>query len=220
MLIKTEIITLKSTPFKEKSKILQVLTKDLGVISLIVNNLSQNNLNSISLCSPFTVSEVVLKKRNSDIYSLKDFNIQEANLILRKDFTTLNVASLMTKAILDSHFPQKKSFNLFILIKTYLKKIPINPDGIYLSFLLKLLNTEGLLNLKTNCHICKKEAEAITNGESHCIEHSCDYSFKFTQEDFKKLFVLCYAKEFSMLKDIEVSNELKQKVNYLFNDLI
>ncbi len=220
MFIKTEIITLKSTPFKDRSKIIQALTKDLGIISIIVNNLSQKNLNSISVCSSFTVSEVILKKRNSDIYSIEDFTILDENLHLRKDFTFLNLASHMLKAILNSHFPQKKAYNIYVLIKTYLKKIIINPKAIYLSFLLKLLYAEGLLNLKTNCSICKESAQSLSNGDSLCLNHSNDFSFKFSQDDFKKLFILCYAKTFSTLKDIDISNELKEKVVLLFNDLI
>jgi len=220
MLTKTEIITLKSTPFKDRSKILQVLTKDLGIISIIVHGLSQKNLNSISLCSPFTVSEVILKKRNSDIYSIEDFFILDENLHLRKDFKSLNISSYMTKAILNSHFPQKKTYKVYLLIKTYLKKIFINPDAIYLSFLLKLLNVEGLLNLKTTCSICKKESQFINNGDSLCLNHNSNFGFQFSKEDFKKLFVLCYAKSFAILKDIEISKDLKNKVSLLFNDLI
>lgn len=220
MITKTEIITLKSTPFKDRSKILQALTKDLGIISIIVNDLSQKNLNSVSLSSPFTVAEVILKKRNSDIYSIEDASILDENFHLRKDFNSLNLASFMSKAILDSHFPQKKAYNIYILIKSYLKKISINPDAIYISFLLKLLKCEGLLNLKTNCSICNEPAQAILSGDSLCLNHSSDYSFKFSEDDFKKLFILCYAKSFEMLKTIEISKELKDKVNLLFNDLI
>lgn len=220
MIIKTEIITLKSTPFKDRSKILQALTKDIGIISIIVNNLSHKNLNSISLCSQFTNAEVILKKRNSEIYSIEDASILEENLHLRKDFTSLNLASFMAKAILDSHFPQKNSYNIFVLIKTYLKKISMNPNAMYLSFLLKFLYTEGLLNLKTNCSICNEPAVSLLNGETLCIKHSNEYSLRFSEDDFKKIFILCYAKSFSMIKEIEVSKELKEKVVLVFNDLI
>lgn len=220
MLTKTEIITLKSTPFKENSRILQALTKDLGLISIIVNGLSQKNLNSISLCTSFTIAEVILKKRNSDIYLIEEANILEKNLHLRNDFTCLNLASFMTKAILDSHFQQKKTYNIYCLLKTYLKKISINPEAIYISFLLKLLHKEGFLNLKTQCSICKEEAQSLLNGDSICSKHSNCYAFEFSEDDFKKLFILCYAKSFAMLEKIEISKELKDKVTLLFNDLI
>jgi DNA repair protein RecO (recombination protein O) len=219
MLIKTEIITLKSTPFKDNSKILQVLTKNLGIISIIAKGFKKN-LNAITLCSPFTFFEAILKKRNSDIYSIEDVSIIDENFYLRKDFKYLNTASFIIKAVLNSHFPQKKAYNIYILLKIYLKKIFINPDAVYLSFLLKLMYTEGFLNLKTDCCICKKPAQLLHNGESFCSNHGSKYSFKFSNDDFKKLFILCYAKSFSLLKNIDISQELKEKTTLLFNDFI
>jgi DNA repair protein RecO len=185
-----------------------------------VTNLSQKNLNAVSLCSSFTVSEVILKKRSSEIYSIQDAFILDENLHLRKDFNFLNLASQMAKSILNFHFPQKKTNNIYLLLKSYLKKLIINPDALYLSFLLKLLHSEGLLNLKTQCSICKDFAVSINNGESLCSNHKNEYSFEFSKDDFKKLFILCYSKSFTMLKDIDVSKDLKQKVDLVFNDLI
>ncbi|NGX50034.1 MAG: DNA repair protein RecO [Candidatus Anoxychlamydiales bacterium] len=220
MLIKTKAITLKSTPFKDRSKILQVLTDDLGIVSIIVKSLSKKNLNMLSFCSPFTISEIILKKNRSDIYSLRDLSLVDANMHLRKNLKDLTAASFMIKAILDSHIYQKKDFNLFLLLKSYLKKISINPDAIHLSFLLKLLSNEGFLHLKTKCSNCEKDAISLLNGESLCFEHSNSYAIKFELEDFKKIFVLCFSKSFALLKDIEISKNLKEKVNALFQELI
>ncbi|NGX34855.1 MAG: DNA repair protein RecO [Candidatus Anoxychlamydiales bacterium] len=220
MLIKTKAITLKSTPFKDRSRILQVLTDDLGVISIIVKSLSKKNLNMISFCSSFTISELVLKKNKSEIYSLKDLTIVDSNIHLRKNLKYLNAASFMTKAILDSHIFQKKDFNLFLLFKSYLKKIDINPDAIHISFLLKLLSNEGFLHLKTKCSHCEKEAISLLNGESLCKDHSNNFAIKFELEEFKKIFVLCFSKSFSLLKDLEISKTLKEKINILFKELV
>jgi len=220
MQIKTKIITLKSTPFKENSKILQVLTKDLGIVSVIVNGLSKKNLNLMTLSSVFTVSEIILKKKNSNIYSYDDFTIIDGNLHLRENFKCLEASSYMVKAIIDSHFPQKTTYGIYLLLKTYLKKIFINPDALYLSFLLKLLNKEGFINLKTICNVCFNEAEYLQNGESFCKNHKNDFAFKFSKEEFQKLFILCYAKTFSLLKDINISKPFKEKIKLLFYDLI
>lgn len=220
MLIKTKGITLKSTPFKDRSKILQVLTDDLGIISIIVKSLSKKNLNLISFCSSFTISELILKKNRSEIFTIKDLTIIDSNLHLRKNLKYLNVASYMTKAILDSHIFQKKDFNIFLLLKSYLKKISLNPDAIHLSFLLKLLSNEGFLHLKTKCSNCEKDAISLLNGESLCQDHLNNFAIKFDIEDFKKLYILCFSKSFSLLRDIEISRNLTEKVNILFQELV
>jgi len=217
---KTQCITLKTTPFKESSKILQVLTKDLGLISILVKGLSQKKLSLIRLCSPFTISEVILKKSSSDIYSFRDVTILEENHHLRKKLEYITIASCMTRSILSSHFHQEKALSIFHLLKVYLKNIPINPDAIYLSFLLKLLSNDDLMNLQTHCSKCKNPSNFLQDGESLCHEHGSTFGFSFSLDDFKKLFILCYAKSFSLLQNLEISSILKEKVNLLFHDLI
>jgi len=219
MLIKTKGITLKSTPFKDSSKIVHVLSDDLGIISVIVKSLTKKNLTKISFCSSFTISELILKKNNSDIFAIKDLNLLDSNIHLRENLKYLNTASLMTKAILDSHIYQKKDFNIFLLLKSYLKKISINPDSLYLSFLLKLLSNEGFLQLKTKCSYCEKDASSLLQGESLCLDHSNSFAMKFEKDDFKKIFVLCFSKSFSLLENIEISKSLKEKVTLLFKEL-
>jgi len=196
------------------------LTEDLGIISIIVKSLSKKNLNTICFCSSFTISELVLKKNRSDIYSLRDLNIIDSNLHLRKNLKYLNIASFMTKAILDSHIFQKKDFNIFLLLKSYLKNISLNPDAIYVSFLLKLLSNEGFLHLKTKCSNCEKDSKALLNGESLCLDHSNNFAIKFEVDEFKKIFVLCFSKSFSFLKNIEITHGLKNKINILFKELV
>ncbi|NGX62821.1 MAG: DNA repair protein RecO [Candidatus Anoxychlamydiales bacterium] len=219
MLVKTQGITLKATPFQDRSKILQILTKDFGLISVIIKNLSKKNLNLLSISSLFTVSELVLKKAKSDIFTFRDGSLIEANMHLRKDLKFINGASFMTKAILSTNVHHKKESHYFLL-KSYLKNISINPDAIFLSFLLKILSSEDFLHLKTQCNICENLAESIQQGESLCLKHSNDFAIKFSLEDFKKMFVLCFSKSFSLLEKIDISQNLKEKINSLFQELI
>jgi hypothetical protein len=101
-----------------------------------------------------------------------------------------------------------------------LKNISINPDALFSSFLLKILSTEDFLHLKMQCNICKSPAESIEKGESLCLKHSNVFSIKFSEEEFKKIFVLCFSKSFSLLQNIDISQNLKEKINYLFQELI
>jgi len=219
MLVKTQGIVLKTTPFQDRSKILQILTQDLGLISVIIKNLSKKNLNLISISSLFTVSELVLKKAKSDIFSFRDGTVVDANMHLRKDLKFINSASFMTKAILSTNAHHKKD-SIYLLFKSYLKNIAINPDALLISFLLKILSSENFLHLKTQCNICENLAESIQQGESLCLKHSNEFAIKFSIEDFKKMFVLCFSKSFSLVEKIDISQNLKEKINSLFQELI
>ena len=74
------------------------------------------------ICSPFSISELILKKTNSDIYKLKEGSLIEANLHIRKSLKHLKNASYMLKAIASIHF-HSSSLDIYLLLKTYLKKL-------------------------------------------------------------------------------------------------
>ncbi len=217
---KTKAITLFSTPYKDRSKIIKVLTKDYGIISLIIHGLSAKKSYLLSIATPFSISEIVFKKNNSDIHTYKDGSIIDENIYLRKNLKYIKIASLITKAVLEFHFPQKNTENIFLLLQKYLKNISTNPNGIYISFLLKILINEGFLNLKNICNKCSQKARYIESGESLCQKHTSNFAFRFSEEEYNKLLVFAYAKSFSLLKDIDVSKEFVEKAHNLFKDLI
>jgi DNA repair protein RecO len=216
---KTKAITLRSTPFKDSSKIVKLLTLDLGIISCIVN-ISNKKSSSISFSTPFTISEIVIRKKNSDIYNVKDLKVINSNLHLRENLTFLKTASKMINAILKSQFPIKNSINVFTLLIMYLENIKINPEAIYLSFLLKILLNESIIKPSEKCNICSFEAQAIDRGESVCLKCVNKSSYILNENDYKTYLVLSKVRSFKYLKDLEITLNFSEKINSLFNELI
>ena len=136
---KTTAITLKTIPYKENSKILKLFSKDHGIISVIINNLSSKKNNFFKLASVFTISEIDLKKSSSEIFNVKDCDILDENLFLRSNLQYIKTASYMINAILSSYYYKTNSLKIFFLIQNYIKNIPLNQNALYLSFLLKIL---------------------------------------------------------------------------------
>ena len=71
--MKEEGITLQSIPYKEKTRIVTVFTKNSGIVSIIIKNLSIKKPNFFAINNPFCISNLVCQKGRSDIYLLKDF---------------------------------------------------------------------------------------------------------------------------------------------------
>jgi DNA repair protein RecO len=215
---KTLAITLKSTPFKDRSKIVKLLTLDLGIITTIVN-ISNKKSSTISFSTPFTVSDIVIRKKNSDIYNIKDLKIINSNLHLRENLTYLKIASKMILSILKSQFPIKNSKNIFSLLLKYLENIKINPEAIYLSFLLKILLNESIIKPSDKCNICSSDALAIDGGESICLKCSNKSSYILSENDYKTYLVLSKVRSFKYLKDLEINLNFSEKICSLFNEL-
>jgi DNA repair protein RecO len=216
---KTKAITLQSIPYNDKSKIINVLTKDYGVISLFVNDINSKKNSFMSISSLFCSSEILYQKKSSEIFTLKDATVIDDHFFLRKELSFIASAMQMAKAVLTSQFPQKKALGIYLLLEKYLKNIPINPVAISSSFILKLLSYEDFLALKENCNVCSNKSLFLNNGESLCSSHAPDYSFNFTEEEYTILLILTYARNFSLLKDLEISSDLSKKIKNVFQDL-
>ncbi|MBN2479630.1 MAG: DNA repair protein RecO [Parachlamydiales bacterium] len=215
----TLALTLKVIPYSDRSKIITALTKDFGIVSIMVNNLTFKKSNFVSFTSPFTLSEVIIKETKSDLFSLKDVNIIDQNLHLRKDFEYLRYAGKMTKAIIDLHFQFKKSNTIFVLLEKFLKNIFINPKSLYMSFLLKVLLNEGLINPKLRCNICNSLATNLSSGETICDKHIQKGSFIFSKSEYDILHLLTYTKSFSDIKQIDLSTNFEEKIYLIFKEL-
>lgn len=217
---KTEGITLQSIVFKERSKIITVLTKDFGIVPLVVNGISSKTPSLIAITSLFCRSELVYKKTNSELGSFLEGSVINDHYFLRKELSFLKAAAAMTQATLKSQFPEKKAFGIYNLLKKYLSNIAINPTAITSSFLLKLLAYEDLLTVTENCSLCSAIASSMHKGESLCKEHAGIFAFNFTDEEFKLIWILTHAKKFSMLQNLDVPIELQEKVKEIFKDLV
>ncbi|OGN65581.1 MAG: DNA repair protein RecO [Chlamydiae bacterium RIFCSPLOWO2_01_FULL_28_7] len=216
---KTTAITLKTIPYKENSKILKLFSKDHGIISVIINNLSSKKNNFFKLASVFTISEIDLKKSSSEIFNVKDCDILDENLFLRSNLQYIKTASYMINAILSSYYYKTNSLKIFFLIQNYIKNIPLNPNALYLSFLLKILLSYGNINISFKCSICKEQALYLEKGDSLCKNHKTVYSAEFEEDDFKTLYILTNAKSFNYLKSLHISNDFIEKVKNIFDEI-
>ena len=128
----------------------------------------------------------------------------------------------MAKAILDSQLQGKNAPHLYTLLKRYLQKIPKikSQKSLLISFLLKVLLHEGILNIKEKCSLCENKASSIHQGECICPHHSSAYAHNFSVEEFQSLKNLAYIKSFLKIDEIKVEETLKEKTLLLFKDLI
>lgn len=215
-------ITLQSIPYTEKKRIVTAFTLEKGLITFILRDLSFQKSASFPLCSPFCLAEFTVSKGKSDIFILKESRIIDEHSDLRKDLAYIQNAYLMGKAIMDSQLSHKTSPSLFLLLKTYLKNIPLIEfqDSLLISFLLKILSHEGLIHLTQKCNLCDKSAHLLHKGEALCSDHEIPFCHVFSNPEYDLLTKLNQVKSFSEIKTLKTNFELKNKVISLFKELV
>ena len=202
---KTEGITLKSIEFREYQRIITVMTKDMGLISLIVSRLGSKNYRLINLTSPLTCGEFVFKTRKSDLWRFLDGSILHAHAPIRQELSRLNAAQSMLKRILDTQLPHKPAPALYLLLKSFLARLQTTnaPDTLQIAFTLKLLRHEGLLSIKTRCGTCNAEnAYCFHSGDNFCAACAPPFSTALTSEEWQQMIHLLACKSFDSLENL------------------
>lgn len=181
-------ILLSAIPYLGNARILKVFTAGCGLVSLIAKGKWPG------CTTPFCEAEWVFRRGKEEIHRLKDVTLLESFSELKSDFSVLSAAGTIAGELLRSQFPSKKGDGLYSLVFSYFKKLPSfqRPEILVASFRLKLLLWEGLL--------ASNETGGMDEGEREV------------------LFFLTFARQFSVLRDVEVSDAFLKKVELFFQE--
>jgi DNA repair protein RecO (recombination protein O) len=214
---KVEAIVLKAIPFKERDRIITLFSKEVGLLSLIIKNITKPHL--FALSTPFASGEFLYRKGKSELFFFLDGTLLDNRCFLREDLSNCKAASSMAKALLEFHFPQSHVTKVYPLFISYLNQIPLfeKKETLVFSFLMKILLHEGILHLSSLCNVCKKQpASYLLSGESLCSLHKEQGALAFSAEEWKNLEILTYSRSFRLLKEINFSESLETKIAALF----
>lgn len=217
----TEGVILHAAPFQDYHQILSVFSKEFGLIKLIYKYSLAKNKQSKGCLAPLTSWEFTFKKGKGDLYKGENAEYVDGFLSLRNNMDTLDAACIIAKSILKSQLPEVAVPNLYALLFTYLKKLPLaqSPFTLSSSFILKTLFHEGLLHLKDECACCGTHLKQVClyRGETYCETHLPDKEgLIFPEEEAALLFILTYQRSFQSLCEWTAPAEFHQKVSHLF----
>lgn len=158
--IEVEGIVLSSIDFKESSKIIKVLAKSGGIISVLAKGIKKQKSKKINLSETFVKANFDLTS-GKNLYYLNDGEIIEANLSLRKDINKIYIAyyfvELISKSILDE---EEYSENFYLLLDKALSCLKETGDLIALAsaFILKLVSILGYKPNLSSCSVCSRKS--------------------------------------------------------------
>lgn len=198
-------------------RILKVFTPEAGLLTLMAKNIRAKEA---AHTTPFCRAEWVFRKSRSDIYPLKEAALLDPLSYLRNDYATLMAAGSMANDLLRSQFPHRSAQLLYDLLLASLTHLPRNPAAIAQSFRLKLLQFEGLLNLRDTCMRCEEKSSYLSRGESRCHRHALPGSVGFNDEEWQTLLVLGLGRRFSEFDGVPVSSQFAEKTSHLFLERI
>jgi DNA repair protein RecO (recombination protein O) len=208
-----EGILLSAIPYMgSQHRILRIFTPDMGLLSLIVKNIK----GKWSWTTPFCKAEWVFHKSQNDLHLLKDATLIDPLFKLREGYDAILAASSIAGDLLRSQFPHKSSVRLYALLDACLRHLLINPTGVAQVFRLKLLQTEGLLQLQSTCARCSLPSSHLCSGESLCTLHASSSAQHFENSEWELLLFLSQSRRFSELESLRLSPHFLSKTEKLF----
>lgn len=214
-----QAIILKAIPFRDKQSIITLLSKERGVVSMIVKGLNKTRPHLTACITPLAESEFIYREGRSDLLSCLDASLIDPHLALREKYSFLQTAMQLAKALLDTQYPAKPSTTLYILLSRFLKQIPLfgeNISTLKCCFILKLLKHEGLLPQNHLCVVCQEEKSIFYHEEGmFCHKHRPMDALLFQKQEWSILENLANASCFSSLKEILLAPLLEEKIEQI-----
>lgn len=139
----TKAFVIRDVDYGESSKILTLFTKDRGIISVMAKGVKSAKSKKFNLVSVFTEANFELTEKN-DFYFLKDGQIIESNLEIRKSIDKIYLAHLFFDIIERTSFNYEDE-NIYLLLRKSIFYLQKTDDSIRLAnmFLLKYVSMIG-----------------------------------------------------------------------------
>lgn len=223
-IVKTEGIIVGETNYSESSKILKVLTKDYGLISVMSKGCRNLKSKLRGVSNKLIYGNFNLYYKETGISTLISVDIVDT---LRCIITDINKVSYVSY-ILDLTEQIFKEVELdqicdiyFLLIST-IKKINEGYDEEILTniYELKLLDFLGIKPNIDSCSICgnTKNIITISSNSGGFICKSCYQNGKIYSNKVIKLIRMFFYVDINQITKLELSSDIKKEINEFITD--
>jgi DNA repair protein RecO len=165
MLATTEAIILKSSKYRDSSKLLTVYTEQFGRCSLIANGARKAKNKFGSALEPTACSTLTFyKHQNKDLHTLSAAETALPFRALTESFERLTVAIAMLEAVYTTQHDEEHNPELYALIKSSLaalNALPNDKPSEYTLLVWFQVRLAELLGFALNPHLCAETEEII-----------------------------------------------------------
>ncbi|HIS18043.1 MAG TPA: DNA repair protein RecO [Candidatus Coprovivens excrementavium] len=220
MLEKYEGIIITETPYGDNSKIINVLTKERGLIGIMCNNVKniKNPLRTKTL--KFTYGYFHIKYHENKLSKLVDVDIINNLKNIRNDIELISYMSYITdltyQVVKQNNDSQIYSIYISTVLKLNEQKNPLILTNI---LELKYLDYLGVgLNL-TSCIKCGSTKNIVTldPDEGGYICQNCYTNEKLLSPKSIKLIRMYYLIDINSISDINIKSQTANEINYFLD---
>lgn len=212
--LKVTGIVLDGQAYKEKDKLLTILTVEIGKITVSIRGVKLSKAKLKIFAQPFCLAEFVLSK-SGQFYTIISANLIDDFMDITKDIDNYCIGNMILEVTNLVMKPGMLSQQLFLSTVKSLRAIVhegIDSKLVAIKFLLEMMRTSGGGWQFSNCSNCgsKYISEAsldLINGSLCCRNCSSYESVQLTKAEFNGLRLINES-DFSKLKTLKLKDGL------------
>ncbi|EPP36557.1 DNA repair protein RecO [Chlamydia avium] len=219
-------IVLQNLP-SEKTHCITTIFSPLGLLTFFVKQGQTLHCPFREALIPLSLGAYTLDYAPPKMHRLVSAELYNVFTEIKTTYSYLQAAGKISQSLLVSQWQEKPSPKLFSLLFNFLHRLPEskNPNMFAATFLLKLLQYEGCLDLSPNCSQCKQIIHSSNcyryQGLKFCNQHKPPLAIPIKYEEEQILHALVHAKHFQEL--LHLSNfplEFSEKIVRMFESTL
>lgn len=219
-IIEVEGIIIDDKPYGETSKILNIITKDKGVIGVLAKGAKRLKSPLRSVSERFCYANFYISYKEDKLSTLINADVINPFRNIKKDIkkvSYLNFLSELTSGVIKQN-NDKRIYDIYL---SAILKIEEGYDPMVITNILELkyLSFLGVSPKLNGCVICGKE-EVITissdKGGFICKEHNLN-DYVVSSKTIKLIKLLEYV-DISKISKLDVSEDVKKEINNFIDD--
>ena len=218
---KVEGIVINAVDYKENSKIINILTKEEGIIGVIARGVKSIKSPLRTTTTVLSYGEFYLSSRSSGLSTLTEVDITDYFKEIRKDLLKMNY-SLFLLELCSSVSKHDNDNNIYTMLISGLKKINEGYDASIITNIIemKLLDNLGIRPNLDSCVVCGSKFDIVTISSykggylcTNCVGKETIFHLKTLQ-----LIRMFYYIDLSKITKIDISETIKKEISLFIDD--
>jgi len=216
-----EGIVIDEKAYSETSKLLYIITKQHGLISVISKGCKNIKSPLRNISTRLTYANFIIHYKEGKLSTLKDATIINSFRNIKKDINKISYSAYILE-LSGGVIKQNNNSGIFDNLKNALIKIDEGFDPLVIMNILELkfLDYLGVMPVIDECALCGKKTGIVTVS-SYRGGHVCDKCYtneKKVSEKTIKLIRMFYYVDISKITKLDVSEQSKLEINKFLDD--
>lgn len=221
MIEKIEGIVINERAYGETSKIIDIITKKYGSISLLAKGSKKLKSDLRSVTAKMTYGYFYFNYKENKLSTLSSVDIIDNFKEIKKDIEKISYVSFILE-LTNQVIKQNNDEDIFDICVNAIKKINEGYDPMVITNILELkyLSYLGVMPVIDKCSICgtNKSIATLSSDKGGYVCNNCLTNEKIVNEKTIKLIRMLYYVDISKISKLDISDSVKKEINQFLDN--